>query len=157
MIGHLNNEEIEAVLKQQIIGRLGCHLDGDTYIVPISYAYDDHYIYAHSAEGKKINIMRQNPNVCFEVDDINNMGNWKSVVATGSYEEVADPAERTKALRILLNRVLPLSSSITTHLGKHWPFEPVDLNSISGIVFRIQLKEKSGRFESNELTPSFTV
>ena len=157
MTGELTQEEIQTVLKQQIIGRLGCHMEGTTYIVPISYAYDDGAIYAHSSEGKKLDMMRKNPLVCFEVDDINNMGNWKSVIAQGVFEEVKEPQERTKALRVLLNRVLPLSSSITTHLGKHWPFEPADLNSITGVVFRIRLKEQSGRFETNEHSPSFFV
>jgi hypothetical protein len=36
MFGRLNLEEIDELLHQQIIGRIGCHSDGVTYIVPIS-------------------------------------------------------------------------------------------------------------------------
>ena len=54
MFGRLDPEEIDELLHQQIVGRIGCHSDGVTYIVPISYAYDGKYIYAHTLEGMKI-------------------------------------------------------------------------------------------------------
>jgi nitroimidazol reductase NimA-like FMN-containing flavoprotein (pyridoxamine 5'-phosphate oxidase superfamily) len=40
MIGDLNFKEVEEVLKDQLIGRIGCHSNGVTYIVPVSYAYN---------------------------------------------------------------------------------------------------------------------
>jgi nitroimidazol reductase NimA-like FMN-containing flavoprotein (pyridoxamine 5'-phosphate oxidase superfamily) len=149
MIGNLNPEEINEVLHQHIVGRIGCHAGGKTYVVPVSYAYDGESIFAHSSDGMKIKIMRQNPDVCFEVDDINNMANWKSVIAFGRFEEILDPDRRKQAVQLLLDRILPLNSSITTHLGKEWPFRPSDLNSITGIVYRIAIQEKTGRFENN--------
>lgn len=54
MIGELNYTEIEDVLQNQHIGRIGCHAKGITYIVPVSYAYSDSYVYIHSLEGKKL-------------------------------------------------------------------------------------------------------
>lgn len=149
MIGKLNDEEIEQVLQEQLIGRIGCHADGVTYIVPVSYAYDGEYIYVHTAEGMKINIMRKNPGICFETDAMDNMANWKSVIAWGKFEEVTGKQDREYALRQLLDRVLPVVSSETTHLCSHWPFPPANLDEIKGIVFRIKLTEKTGRFEKN--------
>ncbi|MBK5270705.1 MAG: pyridoxamine 5'-phosphate oxidase family protein, partial [Bacteroidia bacterium] len=61
MFENLSPVEIETVLQNQIIGHLGCHSDGLTYIVPISYAYDGEYIYCHTYEGKKLEMMRKNP------------------------------------------------------------------------------------------------
>jgi len=75
MIGDLDKYEIEKVLRQQIIGRLACHANDKTYIVPISYAYDGIYIYGHTYEGMKIRMMRENPKVCFEVEIMENMAN----------------------------------------------------------------------------------
>jgi hypothetical protein len=40
MFGKLSSIEIEEVLTQQIIGRIACHANDMSYIVPISYAYD---------------------------------------------------------------------------------------------------------------------
>ena len=155
MFGKLDYKEIEVVLRHQIVGRIGCHAEGMTYVVPISYAYDGVYIYGHTREGMKINIMRKNPQVCFEVDQMKDMANWKSVIVWGTYEELSEKTERTKALVSLIDRILPLVSSETVHLSAHWPFIADDISTINGIVFRIRLKEKTGRFENNTVAHSF--
>ena len=154
MLGILQPEEMEELLKTQIVGRIGCHAEGETYVVPISYAYEASYIYCHTHEGKKSAIMRKNPNVCFEVEEMKDMANWKSVIVQGKFEELLERKERNNAMQTLLNRYLPIMSSVTTHLGKHWPFQPDDTTDIDGIVFRIAVKEKSGRFETNEQSPN---
>ena len=68
MIGTLSPSKIEKLLRSEAIGRLGCQRDGKVYVVPLNYGYDGKFIYAHSKEGLKIGIMRENPDVCFEVD-----------------------------------------------------------------------------------------
>lgn len=154
MLGNLQPQQIEDVLKNQLIGRIGCSLDGNTYIVPISYAYDGKYIYCHTTEGKKTAIMRQNPKVCFEVEEMKDMSNWKSVVLQGEFEELKDTIDRNNAMRSLLNRYLPVISSITTHIGESWPFHSDNISEINGVVFRINIKEKTGRFEINAQSPN---
>lgn len=153
MLGTLQPNEVEEVLQTEIIGRIGCNADGETYVVPISYAYDGSFIYCHTFEGKKTAIMRKNPKVCFQVDNMRNMANWKSVIVQGSFEELKTYEEKAKAMHALLQRYLPLVSSVTTHLGKHWPFGPDDISEIKGVVFRIAVKEKTGRFETSGLSP----
>jgi nitroimidazol reductase NimA-like FMN-containing flavoprotein (pyridoxamine 5'-phosphate oxidase superfamily) len=153
MFGKLNSEQIETLLRQQVVGRIGCDGGDQIYVVPVSYAYDGKYIYVHSLEGKKIEMMRRHPKVCFQVDDMPNMANWQSVIAWGKFEELSDVIERNKALKTLIDRHLPQVSSATTHLGGHWPFQPEDFNTIEGIVFRIEVQEKTGRFEKSEAAP----
>src|SRR4051794_24266857 len=99
MIAQLSLNEIETLLYKQMVGRLGCHDKDVIYIVPISYAYDGKDIYCHTYEGKKMEIMRSNPNVCFQVDDMMDMGNWKSVLAWGNFEELTDTIQRNQALK----------------------------------------------------------
>src|SRR6476469_8080070 len=154
MIDILNNNEIEEVLKKHFVGRIGCHTPEQVYVVPVSYAYDGKYVYVRSFDGKKIEIMRNNPKVCFEVDETQNMANWKSVIGWGEFEELTDKADRNKALKILIDRQLPLLSSDLSHLGDIWPFPPADLDTIKGVVFRILLKEKTGRYEKSGISPS---
>jgi uncharacterized protein len=147
MFGTLTDTQIEETLSANILGRIGCY-DGDkVYIVPISYAYKDNTIYCHTREGMKIDMMRKNPNVCFEVDELSNMANWKSVIAWGKFEEIDEHAQRHDALEYLVQRVLPLESSETTHLAPNWPFRPDNLNEIKGIVFKITIDTKTGRYE----------
>ncbi|MEP7318063.1 MAG: pyridoxamine 5'-phosphate oxidase family protein [Panacibacter sp.] len=149
MFGTLENNEIEALLYEQLIGRIGCNADDVTYVVPISYAYDGDCVYAHTYEGMKIQMMRKKPKVCFQVDDMHDMANWKSVIAWGEFEELQNEKERTYALEKLINRSIPFISSETTYLSPYWPFRSKDINEIDGIVFRIQLTKKTGRFEKS--------
>ena len=153
MFGTLNSTEVDQLLKQQLIGRIGCHANGLTYIVPVSYAYDGKFIYSHGFEGMKMSMMRKNPDVCFEVDNTKNLSNWESVIAWGAFEELSAGPERMKAIRILTERKLPILSSETMHLGSLWPFDSND-DAIEGIIFRILVKEKTGRFEKTIEVPS---
>ena len=153
MIGKLTSGEIENLLHQQFIGHLGCQDKDTVYVVPVSYAYDGGNIYCHSLEGQKVAMMRNNPKVCFQVDEMKDMANWKSVITWGNFEEIDDEMERKKALHILSARRLPISSSITTHLGHTWPFMDEDAKGITGLFFRISLKEKSGKYESSSVSP----
>jgi len=148
MFGHLNNEEIDAFIYHQSLGHLGCHANGKTYVVPLSYAFDGKYVYGHTEEGMKLNIMRQNPDVCFEVDHLHDMANWKSAICWGTFEELTNKDERDHALKILFNRPLPFITSKTVELSPHWPFPPNDFDLIKGVVYRILICEKTGRFEN---------
>jgi nitroimidazol reductase NimA-like FMN-containing flavoprotein (pyridoxamine 5'-phosphate oxidase superfamily) len=58
MLGPLDKEQIETLLNELPVGRIGCHAEGITYIVPVNYAYDGVNIYAHSAKGMKIDNLR---------------------------------------------------------------------------------------------------
>ena len=153
MLGILPTDQIEEVLKKTVIGRIGCSADGETYVVPISFVYDGKDIICHACEGKKIAMMRKNPGVCFQTDDMTDMAHWRSVVVQGAFEELKDKELRKRAMKALLNRYLPVISSETTHLGKTWPFHSDDISEIDGVVFRIVVKEKSGRFEASDYSP----
>ena len=150
MFGDLHSEEIELILHKQLLGRIGCHSDHTTYIVPISYAYDGEFIYALTKEGLKISMMRQNRHVCFEVEDIPDLANWKTVICWGEYEELPNKTERRLALELLNDRHLPLVTSSTTRLSASWPFRPDNIDNIEGVVFRIRLHKKTGKFEKQE-------
>jgi uncharacterized protein len=156
MFGNLNSEEIESLLHSQLIGRIGCHLQNMTYIVPISYAYDGEFIYAITHEGMKINIMRQNLQVCFEVENIPDLANWQTAICWGQFEELPNGTERREGLDILYSRQLPVVTSDTTRLSPSWPFRPANIDKIEGVVFRIRLTKKTGKFEKHEEASIFS-
>ena len=98
MIAELDRAEIDDLLHAQIVGRIGCHADGQTYVVPVIYAYDGEAFYVYTFEGRKVRMMRASPHVCFEVDEYER-GSWRSAIAQGRYEELdADGAERALTL-----------------------------------------------------------
>jgi nitroimidazol reductase NimA-like FMN-containing flavoprotein (pyridoxamine 5'-phosphate oxidase superfamily) len=150
MLGALTDLQIESLLKQQVTGRIACHADGTTYIVPINYVYSAPYIYSHSANGKKIEMMRKNPGVCFEVDDIQSIFSWKSVVAWGYFEEITDIDEKARLMQGLIHRIMPLASHPADHPSHGITENDSDIgDKIELIVYKINLHKKTGRFESN--------
>lgn len=142
---------INEVLENSIVGRLG-YTDGHrVFIIPISYCfYNRKYIIAHSREGQKIEILRKKPDVCLEVDMIHTLSNWKSVILWGKYEEITNQPDRHYALDLLIRKI-----------NKHKIREMGALSSDQAdiedsmilpdrekaIVYRIQIENKSGRFE----------
>lgn len=148
MLGILNDKQIEELLKRQVTGRLGCQANGDIYIVPINYNYKNGVIFAHSGPGKKIDMMRQNPNVCFEVDDIQSIFHWHSVVAWGTFEEITDPDEKQQAMQGLIHRIMPLVESPAGHPSHGITAKEKDVDTlIETIVYKIKITRASGRFE----------
>lgn len=147
MIGKLDPQEIEELLTSEQLARLGCSVNGKVYIVPISYAYDGVYVYGRTKEGMKVDFLRENPDVCIEVEHLTSMAEWKTVIAWGTFEELTDAEPRAEALKKLSSRVIPGASSETLRFTDDWPFSPPDINSIEGVVYRIKLGERTGRFE----------
>jgi uncharacterized protein len=107
VITEMNEEECGAFLTSASLGRLGCALDNQPYVVPIYFAYEPAYIYVLSTFGQKTEWMRANPRVCLEVDEIKDQSQWVSVIANGRYEELPEPqytAEREHARKRLGKR-----------------------------------------------------
>ena len=113
MLGELTSEEIDEVLHSEAVGRIGCYAFGRPYVVPVTYAYDGAAVYAHSREGLKLRMMRNNPNVCFEVDSVDGCSTWKSVIALGTFSEL-EAREAESAMEILRRRFAPLVPSATS-------------------------------------------
>ncbi|TAH64928.1 MAG: pyridoxamine 5'-phosphate oxidase family protein [Anaerolineaceae bacterium] len=108
--------EIESILKRANICRIGLCDDNIPYVVPMNYGYRDNSLYLHSAkEGRKIDIIRENPNVCFEVEtdtelveggDIACKWGMKfiSVIGYGKARIIDDRNQKKKALGIFMDQ-----------------------------------------------------
>jgi hypothetical protein len=134
----MSEEESRALLEEHGVGRLGCVADGRPYVVPVSYIFEDGCIYVHSLAGKKVYALRESPRACLQVDDIRDAYHWRSVIASGHYEELWETEERKRILDELLRRFPYLTpvESVPAHDG-----------GSSVIVFRIRVEEISGVFE----------
>ncbi|MEQ1942662.1 pyridoxamine 5'-phosphate oxidase family protein [Mesorhizobium sp. VNQ89] len=90
IIRELSQQACLEILAAARVGRLACASDGQPYVVPITIALAQHSLYSFSLPGQKIDWMRQNPKVCLQVDQAGRGDGWKSVVVTGTYEELPD-------------------------------------------------------------------
>ncbi len=149
MIGKLNTQEIEELLSENHLGRIGCRDGNKIYVVPVNYVYDGRYIFGHSVNGMKIEMMRKYPTVCFEVDEIKDFKNWKSVITWGQYQELIGERERYEAIKLFVDRMLKMKISETaippeTSEQRIHPRAP---GNIKPVIYRILLDEKTGRYE----------
>lgn len=132
----LSRDEIDGFLRGQRIARLGCHAGGETYVVPLIYAYDEDSVVAVTTDGRKVAMLRENPRVCVEVDeyDRDGRGSWRSVIAQGVYEELSGDAVEG-ALELLRGR---FARTAGREAGRRQLGPGV-------VVLRIRLEELSGR------------
>ena len=146
MVGVLSEAEIDRLLHEQTVGRLGCSANGRTYVVPVSFVYEDGTIYGHTRDGLKLQMARRNPDVCFEVDAIAGVTSWRSVVVRGRFE-ILEKDAAARAMRCFLGRLQP-------HLAEAAAAEDeilrqlIEVSLSRGVAYRIRITEKSGRYEA---------
>ena len=140
MLGQLRSSQIEDLLRGEVIARIGCISEGRVYVVPVTYVYDGTYVWGHAMDGAKLRAMRAHPEVCVEVEHVDDMSNWRSVIAWGTFEECRGDDWDT-GISLLLERMMPLLK-----FPPHQP--PPDLSGLrKGSVYRIRLGDRTGRFE----------
>jgi nitroimidazol reductase NimA-like FMN-containing flavoprotein (pyridoxamine 5'-phosphate oxidase superfamily) len=150
MLGALNELQIKDLLTTLPVGRIGCHADGVTYIVPINYVYEDDTVYAHSKDGMKMQIMRKNPDVCFQVDAIDDLLNWESVIAWGKFEEIYDIYKKTEVMQKIINKMMPLMRGDSAQPSHGFTGDASEIgDDVELILYKITLTKKTGRFEKS--------
>ena len=81
----MTRDEMQRLLKKCTLGRLGLAFQNELYVVPVSYRYDQGRIFFHSARhGKKVDFIKHNNRVCFEVDEDKRQEGWGSVICYGT-------------------------------------------------------------------------
>jgi len=141
VVNEMTKQECGAFLANASLGRLGCSLDNQPYVVPIYFVYEPENIYIFSTFGQKTEWMHLNPKVCLEVDEIVNQSQWVSVLVTGRYQELTEPRytdEREHARSLLETRHqwwLNALGERQLRLGDH---------SIAPLFFRIHIDSMTG-------------
>ena len=131
MMKTLSNDDARRLFESARVARLGCIVNGEPYVVPISCMLEGNYLYSHSLNGMKISAMRENPRACVQVDEIESEFLWRSAIAFGKYEEITDPDERAEILNKLF-RAFPLLTPVESTIA-------IDGLAQRVIVFRIRI------------------
>ncbi len=118
---------LRKILGDAIVCRLAM-CDGDRpYVIPLSFVLDGDAVFVHSAaHGRKLDVLRRNPHVCFEVDEdvapvhhreACSVGmRFRSVIGTGRLAFVEDVAEKVRVLKRFAAKYAPKAD---THLPSH--------------------------------------
>lgn len=136
------------ILTRCRVARLGLCRGGVPYVVPMNFAcerQDGRFVfYVHCAgEGQKLDILRENANVCVETDcdhalvpgeqACSHSFRYASVIAQGRAEVLQDAEEKARALTLLMR----------WQTGKDIPVTPEQANKVT--VLRIIAEEITGK------------
>lgn len=132
----LSEAEARNLIVSGKVGRLGCVDNGEPYVVPVNYVFEDGSIYSHSLPGRKIDAMRAHPRACLQVDEIENDCKWRSVIAYGNFEEIRVPSDRRSVLNKLLTR-FPMMTPVESMMVQ-------DAAAPASVVFRIIVDRITG-------------
>lgn len=142
----MTHDEIDRFLAAEVVARIGCHSDGRTYVVPVAYARSGRSLYSFSHDGLKIAMIRANPRVCVEIDRVEHLGSWRSVIAEGR-ADVLEGSAAAEGSGLLASR---LSSLVSDPVSRARLEEALATDS-PPFVLRIELTEVSGRVEGEVL------
>ncbi len=142
-----NQTEIEAIIRKCEV----CHIamvdhEGMPYLVPMNFGYRDGTVYLHSScEGRKMEILRNNPQVCigFSTDYVlrhqhpevacSYSMKYRSLLMAGTVEWITGPEEKTAAMNIIMQQ----------YTGRDFQYNMPAIREVC--VFRLVPREISGR------------
>lgn len=104
---------IEEIIGQARVCRLAMVDQDKPYVVPMNFGFKWPYLYFHSAQqGRKIEVLRNNPLVCFEFDQLIKLKKnkeacewglaYNSVIGEGKAVLVEDVQEKELALGVIM-------------------------------------------------------
>ncbi len=127
------------VLERVQFGHLGMAQDNDPYVVPIHYAFIEPDIFIYTTEGLKWEIVKENPKVCLNVDEIIDNRDWKSVVVRGDAVRLTDPEMIKEARQRLIGVNPTLTPAVSVQWMDHWVRENVE------VILKIKPRSITGR------------
>ena len=134
---------IESIMKNARVCRLAMINGNKPYIVPLCFGYQHNILYFHGdLKGLKIDLIRANPNVCFEFDELietiesdnacDFYMKYKSVVGTGKATLVEELDKKRQALDIIKSQYSDRQFQYPENMVKATAVIKVEIDSMTG-------------------------
>lgn len=140
-----SRNDVDAIIRGSQVCRIALAENNIPYIVPVAFGYDGNVIYIHTTrEGKKVDIIRQNNNICFEFErnvklfmDRDNACKWsfsyQSVIGHGNIFELESIEDRKNGLKQIMSQ----------YSGKEWDLGEEKLGGIR--VWKVIIRSITGK------------
>jgi len=110
-----DNKEIATIMEKADICRIAFIDDDYPYIIPVNFVFRGEQLYFHTGrKGKKIDILRRNNRVCFEIDTDTDIiagdtpcswsARYRSVIGFGKAFFLEEATEKKRALDYLMEK-----------------------------------------------------
>lgn len=136
---------IESVINKATVCRLGLSNNDRPYVIPLNFGYQHGYLYFHSLKkGKKMDMLKSNHNVCFEVDIeselIRGEGpcdwtmKYSSVIGFGKVSILEDTHAKKNGLDIIMEHYSP---------GQSYEYSESELRRV--VVIKVHVENITGK------------
>jgi nitroimidazol reductase NimA-like FMN-containing flavoprotein (pyridoxamine 5'-phosphate oxidase superfamily) len=143
----LGAEEALQFLKQGHVGYLGL-VDGDEpYVIPLNYLWADNTIVFHCAlEGRKLDIIRSNPQCCFTVSSMDELKTGPSACDFGAYFHSVMVVGQARLIEDEEQKMCLLTELTEKYCPPHISFTPVTVERMRATaVVAISMDRISGK------------
>ncbi|MFS4418143.1 pyridoxamine 5'-phosphate oxidase family protein [Maribacter sp. 2307ULW6-5] len=149
MVRELDIDTCLELLATNYVARMAYVAENGPYMLPVTYLFvkeENICLLCYSGEGHKIAALRKNPRVCFLVDDIKTLTNWRSVTVHGVYEELKGSTAKRELHRFRQG----LKKLINAHTEQPVDVIPdfsmkLDVKDAHPVVYRIYVHEIMGK------------
>lgn len=134
---------LESIISKANICRLAMCEGGVPYVVPLCFGYEKGTLHFHSAmEGRKLEILKKNPKVCFEMDIESEIVKsedrctmkYRSVIGSGNASFIEALEDKRKALDLIMRH----------YNQESFPYpEPVLINMLA--VIKVKIVKMTGK------------
>ena len=135
--------EIEQIIKQAKVCRLGLVDGSEPYVVPVCFGYENNAFYFHCApEGRKLELIRNNNQVCVEIDtDVEITGaekpcgwstRYRSVIGVGRAHILEDEADKIRGLTVLMRQFEGKGTAVEFEKADRTAVVRIDIENITG-------------------------
>jgi len=143
----LDRGEIEAMLLRNKVGRIAFSFHDRVDIQPIHYIYERGWLYGRTSEGDKISTLKHNQWVAFEIDEITDTFDWRSIVIHGSLW-LMHPRGSPRAEELWTKAAGLMAMLVPDALTEN---DPVAFRQV---LFRIAISDVRGREASTRPSPA---
>ena len=138
-----DRKAIEDIILRSKVCKLAMCEENRPYVVPLCFGFKNNTLYFHSApKGKKIEILKKNPNVCFEFEILTQIiksakackwgMRYRSVIGFGKAGFITDDDLKRQAFDIIMNQYADGSFIYEDALLKSVVIINVEIQSMTG-------------------------
>ena len=145
----MSHREMDDLLSSQLLCRITFNDHPFPYTLPMEYYYFGETIYFHlTTTGRKIELLRKDPNVTVEIDWSNeDLSDYRSVIVKGRLVEIVDGPERN-TMNVAMSTAIKDKVGIKSYLRIPWMKKGIDYLSASNIplaLYKLDVVEMTGK------------